>query len=239
MSHSDLRKLWVLHEVDAAIQLIRNQAAHLDFGQKQAAQIEKIQKENQDFARYSALRSQESELELQIKGFTEKVAKIDKSLFDGSVSQVREIENLQKERTSLTERIATSESEALALIDEIEKLKPVVSEVKKHLAQLSEEIKSKREQAELQKPKLEEEFARLKKLRVERLKEVPPLLVTKYEALRKRLNSTGMASIGKKGTCDACGMMVPLNAQIRVQKGDWVTCENCHRALYMDHVTIL
>ena len=62
--------------------------------------------------------------------------------------------------------------------------------------------------------------------------EVPPALLARYEAIRKKYDGIGMARISKTGSCEACGTRLPTKVVEDVKDGRVVTCEACHRILY-------
>ena len=116
MASSDLRRLWKLHRIDAAILEIRNRAAALNVGKKASAEIESL---SQQLAAsdYKRLHAEQQDLELQQKSVEDKIAKYDGQLYGGKVVNPREVENIEKEIVILKRQKEELESRLLEIWD--------------------------------------------------------------------------------------------------------------------------
>lgn len=232
MASLDVLALWKLHQVDAKIAAIRNQAAHLDVGQRLQAEIDKIQAEEAEVGgKARSLAAEQTDLELQNKSLEDKIKKLDKELFGGKVVNPREVENYEKEIATLKKKRSVNDERILELWELVPPAKEAAQKVAARLDEAKKKLAERRKVAMQEKTTLETEFARLSKLRPEATKGIPPTLLARYEDIRKRHGGIGMAKVEKRA-CSACGTALPERSIAALKDDKTMTCETCHRILY-------
>lgn len=233
MASADLRRLWKLHLIDAAIQDIRNRAANLDVGQKTLKEIEALNKELEDKGgKAKALSGELQDLELAQKGIADKIAKIDKDLYSGKIVNPREVENYEKEIEILKKQRSEMDERILELWELVPPAKEAAAKIEAEIAAKKQEVAEKRQKAVGAKTQLEVEFKTKMAARPEAVKEVNPSLLARYEAIRQKHEGVGMAEVVKRRQCGACGTLLPERSLTMAEEDKVVTCESCHRILY-------
>jgi|SRR5947209_8019749 len=233
MPGDDLRKLWKLHLVDLGLHEIRKRAAALDPGRKIQGELAVL---TADFdtknAALKSLTSEQTDTELQQKSLDDKLKRIDKELYGGKVVNPREVATLQKEVATLKNHRGDLDVRLLELWEEIPPARVLAEESGKKVAAKKQELDEYQKTVFKLKAQLEAEFKERAAQRPIAAQEVPPALLARYEAIRKKYDGIGMARISKTGSCEACGTRLPTKVVEDVKDGRVVTCEACHRILY-------
>ncbi len=94
MASADLRKLWKLHLIDAAITEIRARAATLDTGKSIQAEIDVLSKQISTNPA-KLLMGEQQDLEFQQKSIDDKIAKFEKDLYGGKIVNAREVSTIE------------------------------------------------------------------------------------------------------------------------------------------------
>jgi hypothetical protein len=229
MASLELTRLWKLSEIDETILSLQKRAAALDGGKKYLDAAKRLETELAGHG-YRTNHAEHTDLNLQLKSAEDKLKKLDKTMFDGSITSTREADAMEKEiaatkrhRDKLTESI-------LALEDALGPLKAEYDELEKKMGQYRAAAKKAHAEALVQQKEMQTEFAQFTSQRPEVAKTVGPALLARYDAIRKK-QGTGMARI-KGGSCSACGMNLPEKTIHGAREDKVVTCEACHRILY-------
>jgi hypothetical protein len=229
MASLELTRLWKLHETDEAILSLQKRAAALDGGKKFQDAV-KILTAQIDAHPYRKAHAEALDLNLQLKSTEDKLKKLDKDLFGGSVTSTREADTLQKE-IDATKRQRDRLTDRLLELEEGQGLqKAEMDELQNKLDQYTAAAKKAHAEALTQQKQMQEEYAESTKRRPELAKTVNPGLLARYDGIRKK-QGTGMARI-KGGSCSACGMNLPEKTILGAKEDKVVTCEACHRILY-------
>jgi hypothetical protein len=233
MASLELRALWALHGLDQMILDLKNQAAHLDVGQLEAAKIKAIESKNStEHAAAHHLISEQVELELQQKSFDEKAKKFEKQLFGGTIVNPREVEAMEKEIAMLKRNRNQLDDRLLELMDQAPAAKVQIDAMNKELDEARKSLAEKRQSAVERKGKIEAAYKEAVVKRAEKAKAISAGLLAKYEAIRKRCNGVGMAEVVKGRSCGGCGTVLPERTLVAALGEGVVVCEACHRILY-------
>jgi predicted nucleic acid-binding Zn-ribbon protein len=234
MAEQDLRNLWKLHLIDASLHEIRQRAAALDPGRKLQSEIAALTAEHDSKAGAAkALSGEQTDLELQQKAIDEKLKKIDKELYGGKVVNPREVAALQKEIAALKSKRGDMDGRILELWEELPPIKKAADEVSAQLQAKQKEMDEYQKKLAQYKATLETEFKERSAKRGPLAQAVPPALLARYDAIRQKYGATGMANVSKNGSCEACGTNLPAKLIEGAKEGRIVTCEACHRILYV------
>src|SRR5690606_20632520 len=140
---------------------------------------------------------------------TDSLAKADKyeaQLFDGSIVNPREIEDLMKEAANLRTLEGKLEKEMSVLKPDVDAAIADAASANAQLKKLRETVLIKQEKAKALHGSLQEEYVKVKTTRAEIAKQVDPLVMREYEAARKKTGSTGLALINADLRCESCGI---------------------------------
>jgi len=233
MASTELQRLWKLNQIDSGLVDIRHRAANLDVGKRLTAELEELKKRDAEIGGNARKLSAElTDLELAQKGIDDKLKKIDKEMYGGSVVNAREVENLQKEIAALKRQRDHNDEKILGLWDTVPPAKAAASKIETQIAEKEKQIVERKKAAIVEKQKLEAEFARLTQLRPDAARGVNPGLMNKYDSIRQRMGGVGMAEVTRKNSCAGCGTVVAERAVQSLKDEKVITCESCHRILY-------
>jgi uncharacterized protein len=232
MADSGLADLYRLHLVDAALHDLQAHAAALDVGKAEAKQIQDIESDPAGtLGKALALKREVKDLEGQQGSLREKLKKLDKDLYGGSIVNPREVENVQKDMAMVQAQIDGLDERLLALYEEVPVAEAAASDVKAETERLRATIAKKQAEAKAEHAKLQAEYAATSKRRAPLAEKVPRPLLAQYDALRQKLG-TGMAIVTPTGRCGHCGMLVPEKARDALRQERVVQCEQCRRILF-------
>jgi predicted nucleic acid-binding Zn-ribbon protein len=234
MSDTSLARLYKLHRIDFSLYKIRMQAAALDSGKEESEKLKAYMKEV-DPIRSAAKKATNKVKELgdKVTTLNEKKEQFDKQLFDGTITNAREIENIQKELGMLSELIKATETELAekkkALPESVNKAK----ETEKVISEIQKSIVSKRRNAVAESERLKASFEEFKQKRPGAASDVPAALLNQYEIIRKRRGDTAMAVVNEQDCCGACGLHVPEQSLVMVRGDRPTSCQGCRRILFI------
>lgn len=233
MSSPSLQRLWRLHEIDVALVEVRKRAAALDPGKAIQDQLKALEAElAQKGGRAKELSAEQTDLELKQKGIDEKIKKIDKELFGGTIVNAREVEAYEKEIEMLKRQRASMDERLLELFESTPPATAAANEIQKKIDAKKTELAEYQKRVIKEQERLKSEFTRIGGQRPAAAKDIEPGILARYEAIRQKHGGVGMSKITKIGTCEMCGMKLPVKSIEGVKDGRVVTCEACHRILY-------
>lgn len=179
------------------------------------------------------LTKEQTRREDEIAGLEEKVARDERLLYGGTVSNVRELQALQDDVEGMKRRISSLEDAALAIIDQLEPVEAEIAEIDGRLdvARVDEAARGgELAEAEAQ---IEEELAKVTPERAAAAASVPADLLAEYVRIRGRQGGIGVARlVGSR--CDGCQLTLAAAEVERVKRSDrgsLVHCEECGRIL--------
>ncbi|MCW5936554.1 MAG: hypothetical protein KIT11_04525 [Fimbriimonadaceae bacterium] len=232
MADTGLFALYKLHQVDAALFEVRQRAANLDVGKEEAEQMRALQQEGASVIdEAKRLHTEQLDLELQQKSLSDKVARLNKDLFGGSVVSSKEAEAIEKEIESVKKHISDIDDRLLELYEKIPIAQEAAKEYTDRIDAIRIEAMGKQTTAKARHEEFQAQYKSIVAKRAKLAKAVPPDLLFSYERLRDKLG-TGMSTITLLKECAACGMHVPERALEMVALDRVVHCEQCKRILF-------
>jgi len=228
-----LDDLLELQNVDTQMARLKRGQAALDNGKEAEAAAraarEIATKQNQEFHRLSG-ELKDSELKLQ--SLEAKLKTNQQRLYQGTVSNPKELVNIEKEISNLQRQRSDLDERILELMDEVDVQKSVAASTEAEAKVAETHHKSTVADWRTKFEAAAQELATLGQRR--------PLIVAaitdksllkRYEDLRARPGGIGLAKINGSN-CSACGMSLPSNTIKSVREGEELTsCENCGRLL--------
>lgn len=234
MSSLELRRLHQLHLIDAAIVEIKSRAAALDPGRKLQAAIQQLQAQLDSAGeRLRTLQGEQADLELKQQGIDAKLQKIDKEMYGGSVVNPREVENLEKEVANLKRQRGELDGRLLELWEAIPPVQKDVQDLESQKTKLKQDLAVHQKKVLQEKELLEAAFRQRQQDRPAALAQVPKPLLVRYDAIRQKAGGIGMADVVRNGFCGSCGTHLPEKLIEGAREGRVMTCESCHRILYL------
>lgn len=170
------------------------------------------------------------ESNLRLNDYNLKIKEIEKSLYNGQIGDLKQLEYLSSENSKLKEIIDITETEVLGFMNEVEDMNNELLEMEKALDDIKDKSNKLKEQYKITREDLESKV-HLEEKEISTLENKIDLsLLNKYNAIRKS-KKTGMAEV-KDSICSGCNMLIPialidkLNSQSEI-----ICCENCGRIL--------
>jgi len=229
--------LWAVHLVDARLADARERRAALDDGTAMRAEVVAARAAAADAA--ARLRQAQTTLrdrELALKTIEGKQKKAQADLYGGRVSNPKELADLQEDLGALARARDPLEDQILALFDGIEALKREEAEARATLTGVDQRLAAHLAEFEAARSGIDAEIASLTSERATRAAAVEPRLLRKYEGIAAQEAGVGMVAI-LGGFCGGCRNDVPPQFVSRIREGHVITCERCHRILYLDGTT--
>ena len=170
-------------------------------------------------------------LDLELKGFDDKVAREEGRLYDGSVKNPKELQSLQREVEGLKAQRGGVEERLLGVIDEVETLDGTRAGEFRRLAQLEGRWLQESATLRAEVQSLKARLAAMEPRRKSEAAAIPPRALVLYESLRSR--KAGKAAVRiTGGICAGCRVTIPDALRRRAMVSpDPVQCPNCERIL--------
>ena len=228
-----LDRLLELQELDTAIDRLEARKRHLEEGKEIAdarAEMEDAE------ARLGELRlgvdavvREQQRLEREIDSMTRKADVDEKRLYDGSIANVKEMEALQHEITSLRERRSRSEDELLEQMVRKDDLESRAGEASTLVQQTRARLDAVGGEAIAELERIEDELAEKRAAREKLVPEFDDELLELYEELRGQKRGVAVAAL-VDGVCQACHEKLSAMELDRLKRTEGVKrCEYCRR----------
>ena len=162
-----------------------------------------------------------------------KLNKTETTLYNGEITDLKQLEHLNKEKTYLMELIDTLENKIIGFLEKNDKLEKSIfdweNEIKNKEKMIRDLDKINRKKLSNIKKEIEVEKSSIE----EHTQEIDPVVLELFLSIKEKKKDSGIATlIGN--VCSECNMMIrPAQVdKIRLAK-EVNTCENCGRILFI------
>lgn len=234
----DLERLLAVQELDTAADVLRYrrdrlpERAELEARQEELAALESSSAPLRE-RRHEIARAQQA-LEDQIALVAEKSDGVNAAMYGGSISNAKELQDLQSELDSLARRRAALEDKVLEQMVEAEPVDVELAAVAARREEVDDRAVGATAALVEAETAIDGELAAIEAKRAEQVEGIDPDLVARYEQLRARLKGVGIARF-EGATCQGCHLTLPAVEveQVRRQArgGGIATCPECDRLL--------
>ena len=232
-----LDRLLELQELDTAIDRLEARKRHLEEGKEIAdarAEMEDAE------ARLGELRlgvdavvREQQRLEREIDSMTRKADVDEKRLYDGSIANVKEMETLQHEISSLKERRSRSEDDLLEQMVRKDDLESRAGEASTVAQQARARLEAVGGEVVEELERIEAELAERRAAREKLVPEFDDELLELYEELRRQKRGVAVAAL-VDGVCQACHEKLSAMELDRLKRTEGVKrCEYCRRIVVL------
>ena len=229
-----LAALWAVQQADLRLAALRAERAALDDGTALRAETDAARDAaNAAAARLHTAQSTLRDQDLQLATAETKRKKAEGDLYGGRISNPKELAGLEEEIAGLARTGGHLEDRILGLLDEVETLKQEEAQRRSEARALEERLAAHVAAYERERGRIDGEIAAREAERARLAAAVEPRLLKKYEGIAAQEGGVGMVAI-VGGFCGGCRNDVPARFVSRVRAGEVVTCERCHRILYLD-----
>jgi hypothetical protein len=228
-----LDRLLELQELDSAIDRLEARKRQLEEGKEMAdarAAMEDAEGRLGELRLgVDAVMREQQRLEREIDSMTRKAEADEKRLYDGSIVNIKEMEALQHEITSLRERRSRSEDELLEQMVRRDDLESRAGQASTLVQQTRARLEAVGGEAVAELERIQEELAEKRVTREKLVPEFDDELLELYEELRGQKRGVAVAAL-VDGVCQACHEKLSAMELDRLKRTEGVKrCEYCRR----------
>jgi predicted nucleic acid-binding Zn-ribbon protein len=225
--------LYRLQEVDEAL---RDRRQRLDEIERILSEDEAVtEAERQVEAAQSAFvkaKSINGDAEQVVAAQRAKMDKTDHALYSGTVTEPKQLEELQMEAASLKKYMATLEDRLLEAMVELEGAEETFESAKKALNAVRAEVVERHGELNQERTQLQTEVERLETEREATVSNVREEDLETYQRIQARVGRLPL-SLVENGSCSVCGIAIPGGRLQKARNSDeLVRCGQCGRILY-------
>lgn len=200
------------------------------------AEDERVAEAEQEFEQaqdaYIKAKSRMGDAEQSVASQRKKIENTENSLYGGTVTNPKELEDLQRESESLKRYLTTLEDRLLEAMVELEQAEEVYERAKQNLEEVRSSVAAEHQDLTEERNALTKKIPRLEAEVENERNSTPDKDLATYEKLKQRIGGFPIALV-EGGTCGVCGMAIPGSKAQRVRTGgEVVRCESCGRMLY-------
>lgn len=180
------------------------------------------------------LTRQQRRLEDDVAGIEAKAASVHTTLYGGTVTSPRELQDLQSELDALRRRQADLEDQVLELMERLEEPQAECEALGNERARHHETLEAARRSLTAAEAEVDVEIAAVTAERDALAADVPPALLDEYRRLREGLGGIGAARLEAGGRCGGCQLLLSAVERDRIKglaPDALVHCEECGRLL--------
>lgn len=175
-------------------------------------------------------RTQQQDLNLELRGLNDKAKRSEDRLYSGLVKNPKELSDLQHEIDSLNRRRAGLEDEVLEAMIMVEEAQEQNDEAAAALERLETEWATSQEQLKVEQSQLVPQINDLTRSRKEQAQSIPAQFLAAYDSIIKRGLGAAVVPL-TNNRCRGCLVTVPANRVKAADEGKLVYCDNCGRIL--------
>jgi predicted nucleic acid-binding Zn-ribbon protein len=177
-------------------------------------------------------RKKQKNSEWELEDLQEKVRQINSKLYVGTITNPKELVNLEKEVKGLKSQIGPKEDVLLGLMSQVEEIEAKEKTTAEEIEQLKREWKQRQETLGQRKSEVETVLAKLRGDRNGLEQQIDSEALNTYERLRL---TSGQAVVKvERGKCQGCHITVPTSQWQKAKAGDLIQCTSCSRILYLE-----
>ncbi len=227
-------ELYALQEIDSALDSSRASLSDAQARLGDSAEVAEAGRLAEE--RRGAIRAAErafKESESEADELRRKIEPLERRLYEGSVRNPKELEDLEADVASLKRRRSDLEDKAIAAMEALEQAQRAGDEAERRGQGLTDAWAAEQEELQGRQASLEEEIAELEERRGQQEARIDGALLRLYEQLRGSHGGRAVVKV-EGGACGGCRISLPMNVLAHARAGnDVVQCTNCERILYV------
>ncbi len=232
---SNLDRLWDIEKHYGNLDLYIKELKVLDENKEMHRMENRYQALKQTYedlvVKKKELKTNLRKLEQEVQIHEEKFKIAEKTLYNGSVTDLKQLEHLEKEKEYHFGSIDKLEDDILESLGTIEKLDIEIDKISRDVLILDNELVEKKVESDRLLSELNDKIDKEKSTIEELENSCDENLLGVYHGIRSRKGS-GIAEI-KNDVCGGCHMRIPENIVEKAKLGKKIiNCENCGRILY-------
>ena len=229
-----IRQLYELQELDLEIAQHREKVSSIDsqLGHRSSldALFQKMEIQRASFTQYQL---QQKTQDLDAESVRVKLRDVEGKLYGGSVTNIRELEGLEKEGAHLRGQLSELEEQLLEAMVSIDDARQKLQSLEESYVEGEEGWKKLQVSLAEERKGLENTLGNLEMRRLEMVSKVGRPELELYESLRVSRAGQAIARV-ERGLCRGCLMSLPTHQLQRARMGrEPVRCNSCGRILYV------
>ena len=225
--------LYQLQKIDSRIDLLNKRLGEISAIRNNNAERKNLESNLNSIKKsVSLLKKSYTDLEEKVNTKKMKIEQSEASLYGGTITNPKELQDLQKEIQSIRQTISSLEDDQLQKLIEIEAVEKQESEGLEELSILDEKLSRVYSSLSNEEKEINAELAKLENERNASLPQISNEFISIYSKLRNSKKGIAIASI-EDNCCTACGStLTPSECQNAKSPSVIVNCPSCGRILY-------
>ncbi|MGH2582066.1 MAG: zinc ribbon domain-containing protein [Anaerolineales bacterium] len=226
-------KLYRLQQIDSQIDGMKARLEEIEAALAQDQIIREAHTAAEDFARAEqAVQRELRGAEEEVKAQQEKIDQNQASLYGGTVTNPKELQDLQMEAESLSRHLRTLENVQLEKMMQVESAQNASKLAQENLEAVRAQREVENRTLGSEQNQLTVELARLQEERTSAAHGIPEGDIKVYSSLRQSKGGQAVAKVQNK-TCSACGAELSASlSQASRSPNQLARCDTCKRILY-------
>ncbi len=220
-----------LQEIDLEFQTINQRLGEIEAHLKNRTEIQKAEQEvDTKVKAASNAKKTQQELEFELGKTQNKLQQTETRLYEGGVTNARELQDLQTESQTLRRRITTLEDDMLVAMNAQEEANAAAQSAQDCLHSMQgqweeqhQHLLVEREERRSRGNTLMEELQGVKK-------QIPAAILEAYRYLKNRTNGIPVARLNGN-VCTMCGIEVSMPTERLANRGEEAYCDGCRRLI--------
>ncbi len=230
---SRISNLFNLQEIDRSIARARERIAEIEVKLEDDAAVRKgLRAVEQAEEKLNEVRSEHSTADHAVQAQRTKIKQNEDALYGGSVTNPKELEDLQMEQESLNRYLVTLEDRLLETMMELDEAEAAYENADAELDLIKANTAAKNTDLVAEKKQLEKDIERLESEREAALGNISAEDLATYEKLQDRFHGVVIAKV-VGANCSICGVDLARSKLQDIQSGsELIRCSQCNRILY-------
>ena len=231
-----LGDLFALQEIDTAIDQREAALAEIRARAEESTDLAASRSELAELTGgLGELEAHQRDLDLQVATLKDRAEPVERKLYDGSVSNPKELADIQRDLEQLTRQRQAIEETLLGVMERLEARRNAARTSESRVNALEAAWATESEQARADEERLTAELAELRQRRDTQAARIPAPTVDTYNRLRKRRKGIAVSRV-ERGTCLGCRLTIPTVVIQRARSSSSTIpaqCPSCERMLYV------
>ena len=231
---TSVRQLYALQELDLALDRLQSQQVEAEEELNSQESVESLELAlTGESERLQEVELQQRTNRLEAETHRERSQTLETQLYDGTMTNPRDLETLEQEATKVRQLLEQEEATLLELSLQAEEAQSKCAELDRELVEARTRWDAR--QAELNQiiKELRDSRGGYESQRSKLTEGVDPATLQTYENLRISKRGLAVAKV-ERGLCQGCRMALPTHLQQRVRSGrQTVICSSCGRMLFL------
>lgn len=230
-----LKLLWELQQLDLAILSVLRKIDEAPWYSGVGELKGRLSELNSDLTEIEKAldnnRKQLRQLEMKVQKIVDDRKALSDELYGGKISNVKELEQMQRKMELLTAEQQKNEDKILVLMETVEELETNLAMLEQDIKEKNKELQEKEKQLSSDLEEFEQELSRLKSESERLVRQVDNKYLNKYKILAEKNQGRALARV-VDGICSGCRVFISSGLGGHLYNPDaMVYCENCGRLL--------